>query len=197
MFTIKGVTCISAGIVFWRFRNNRAEVLLQFSNDKKSSKLWFEDFGGKREPTDPTIMDVAAREAAEETNAAWTAGDKKKSQDLIRGWLDTRSRSFINRQSRYALFLVHCPLERDVNFGDHETGLPFVKYRIAEWIPFEKFLSLNVNLVHPRIRHFWRSISEFGVDRYTTNHVGMCKGDLTAPSHTPKLIGAYRDPIAV
>lgn len=194
-FIVKGVECVSAGIIFWRNRNG-IEILVQLTSDKKTKHMWIEDFGGKKNPEDACIRDVAVREAAEETNAVWGGGNIEKCSQLINVWMQ-RCKVFVNRRAKYALYLVHCPLTEKFDFGPHEIGLPFIRQRLVGWIPLSQFMQYDVDLVHPRIRHFWRSLANCAVDRDTSCRAanGKAGPKLACRMSEPVDIGADPTPL--
>lgn len=66
-FYYKGIECVSAGIIFYRYNNGRYQFMLQKKVNSKGREI-YEDLGGRSLYNDKSIFHVAAREAAEETN---------------------------------------------------------------------------------------------------------------------------------
>lgn len=158
-----GVQCVSAGIIFYRNSPN-LKFLIQQKVDHKG-RCWLEDVGGKSNPDDASIMEVAAREAAEETNAQIL----DPTLDLSSANYETRlirSKDYIlrlmqnpctitvcNKRAKYALFIV--PIgNAEWDFGDHEIHPKFVINRSIDWMSQETLVKKNIKEIHPRIRNF-------------------------------------------
>jgi 8-oxo-dGTP pyrophosphatase MutT (NUDIX family) len=62
-FTVEGHSYVSAGIIPITLSNDTYYYLMSFRHDKQC----LEDFGGKSDPGDETLVNVALREYAEET----------------------------------------------------------------------------------------------------------------------------------
>ena len=162
-FSYKGVECVSAGVVFYRLtQNGTIQLLMQRKFDKRSNPFW-EDLGGKSNLGDKTIEDVAAREAAEETNAEIQPFEVPEympyktrletSTNYIKNLITKNSFPLIQRKTKYALFLVYLPdINHDRDFGSCEINQEWHIERTVEWVdPSDVFK--NIKNVHPRIRH--------------------------------------------
>jgi 8-oxo-dGTP pyrophosphatase MutT (NUDIX family) len=161
IYKYKGVDCVSAGVIFYRFTDDGAiELLMQLKQDKRTLSSFWEDLGGKSDPEDQSIEDVAAREAAEESNAKIsnqfsTTYDEqlKSSRNYIRELIKKNSIALLQKKTKYALFLVYLPEKHHkLDFGSSELHPKWQIHRTLEWIrPRDVFK--NVKKIHPRIRH--------------------------------------------
>lgn len=162
IFTYKGVECVSAGIIFYRISENGAiELLMQQKKDRKTGTTFYEDLGGKSSCEDMSIEDVAAREAAEESNGQIVERYMEtdyvtkisRSKNYILDLIRKNSISLMQRRNKYALFLVFLPGDhRNYNFGLKELHPRWDIWRTIDWVqPKDAFQ--NLRAVHPRIRH--------------------------------------------
>lgn len=152
-FDIRGASCVSAGVIFFRYRNGRLEFLMQHKPDKKQ-KWWFEDLGGKVDLGDSSPNETAAREADEESNGQIS---KIYTMELMR----QNSIALLYQKAQYMMYLVHLPDEKDFEFGDHEVHPKYFIQRTLKWIPIDVIQKIPFSSIHPRIRHFYRMIKLF------------------------------------
>ena len=107
----------SAGIIFYRYNphNNNIEFLLQ-KRQHKNNKIYYEDLGGKKDPIDRNLEETAAREASEESNAAFLMVKKNKQnynillkfcQAYILKLISENKIILIHHKSGYILYLVY------------------------------------------------------------------------------------------
>ena len=162
VYTYNGVDCVSAGILFYR-KGRETELLFLEKADKKGNLL-LEDPGGKSQADDASIEVVAAREAAEELNAEIQDSrlDQSRlsyqervdaSRDYILQLIRRRPLCLVNPRTKYALFLVGLPNEKNWNFGEREMHPKFEIRRTARWITPTGVFAQPVRSIHPRIRH--------------------------------------------
>lgn len=160
-FVYEGEACVSAGVIFYRVRNKKVDLLLQRRRDKKG-KWWYEDLGGKSGAGDRDIIDVAAREAAEESNGAFIKNclpnaDEKQlievCQRYIRKLIRLNSYAVVHRASKYLVFLVHLPDKQQFDFGEYEHHPKYNIRRDIEWMSKEEIKNIPIKSIHPRMRH--------------------------------------------
>lgn len=155
----------NAGIIFYRYVNNDIEFLLQERYDKKKKNLWLEDLGGKSEPSDNSIYDVAAREAAEESNGAFCNDNtipieckieicKNKILDMIK----KQSIAIYISKIKYIIFLVKINDTCMYDFGDREFHTKYIIDRTINWISKKELKRKSFKSIHPRIRSFYTMI---------------------------------------
>jgi 8-oxo-dGTP pyrophosphatase MutT (NUDIX family) len=152
-FFIRNFPIRAAGVLFYRRGREEVEFLFMrrhalSSNLNVSSNLnedWlYEDFGGKTESVDTTIIDTAAREVDEESNHAF-AKDWLREQLLLAKW---RGNYFINGRCKYIVFIVPAPEDLDIeSFGNVENGTPY--QREVVWVSHTQVKDLPL---HPRLR---------------------------------------------
>jgi hypothetical protein len=155
---------INAGIIFYRKSlTGDLEFLLQERYDRKKKHLWLEDLGGKSEPNDNSIYEVAAREAAEESNGVLYGCDSdnitdriNKSKELILEMIKYKSLAIYIRKIRYIIFLVEMNNNNTYDFGDREYHSKFVIQRTINWISKKNLMKKSIKDMHPRIRQFYR-----------------------------------------
>jgi 8-oxo-dGTP pyrophosphatase MutT (NUDIX family) len=150
---------VSAGIIFYCPKTKK--FLLQKKFNHKYPEIWhYEDWGGKSNPSDQNIYDTAIREAYEETSGVFE-------HNFLYNLLNhTKSRMFVNRGCKYALFYV--PLEYknsnlEDQIGDYEfTPGGFKINRVAEWVDYQYILNIDKNkkILHPRMANITKIFIE-------------------------------------
>lgn len=153
IFNILGAPCVSAGVIFFRFKNGQLEFLLQHKPDKRQ-KWWYEDLGGKSNPEDKSLDDTAAREVDEESNNQITKAYAKQlmSRDSI---------ALLYQKAKYLVYIVHLPDQKEFDFGDHENHPKYVIKRYIKWVSLADVKKIPFAEIHPRIRHFYRMVKLF------------------------------------
>jgi len=157
---------MAAGIIFYRFHPSRGlEFLLQKRTYKK--KTYLEDFGGKREPSDKTFYDVAAREAAEESNGAFLSMPHVNYKQLIQlctiyilRLMIEESYLYTHSKSSYHTFIVRISYDdsKNLNFGNVEIHPQFHIKRSVSWYTCGELIDIDYTLIHPRIRHVYKKL---------------------------------------
>lgn len=139
-FYYMGVECVSAGILFYKYIDNKLYFMLQKKIDKRNN-VYYEDLGGKSISSDKSIFHVAAREAAEETNYVIAYNH---SIDYILSLIKAEN-GIVFGQSKYALFLVEYPINNYLDFSDmeyhHKKPIP----RTIEWVPYSLLKNIKLN----------------------------------------------------
>lgn len=147
-FFVRGFPIRAAGVLFYR-RCGDAQVEFLFMRrpplGMNARGDWiYEDFGGKTDSVDMTVIDTAAREVDEESNHAF-AMDWLREQLLLAKW---KGNYFINGQSKYIVFIVPAPDALDMTtFGNVENGTSY--QREVLWVNQEQIQNLPL---HPRLR---------------------------------------------
>lgn len=162
------MTCISAGVIFYQQdADGRIKFLLQRKFDSKKKRTYLEDLGGSSIDSDIDICDVAAREAAEESNAQLLNLEfyhpifkdyytrLRACREYVYQLIKTYAKIYINRRSKYALFVVRLPGASDYDFGGYEIHPNKCISRRIEWIYQDDLTDLPVVSLHPRIRHVY------------------------------------------
>lgn len=149
-FMYKGIECVSAGIIFYTFAGGSMQFLLQ---RKIGEKFTWEDLGGKSSTSDTSIMEVAAREAAEESNGQIRDIEGLDilniSKKFILKLLD-RAFVFINKKIKYVVFVTYLSLDiSKLNFDDYEHNNV---HNIKRTIELVNLKNIKVGELHPRIR---------------------------------------------
>jgi hypothetical protein len=177
-FIIGKNTYVSAGIIFYRIKNNMLQYLLIERND--NSRFKYEDLGGKISDEDENIADIAAREAAEESNAAFVTRnlavintDKElyveainKSIDCIKGIIEKHHiQPHFFPEIKYAIYMIPYP---EVNskisyeFGDHEIvhdpSINNPVKRTISWHSEYELKKIDIKKFNPRIRILMNSL---------------------------------------
>ena len=166
--------CVSAGILFYRFNEEKeVEYLFQYKSDKKG-KIWrYEDLGGKHDRKDNSVEEIAAREAAEETNSVFVTHLMNKEsmnrveyvdivstcKDYIMKLIDIKSISLINPKSKYVLYIVHLPNNINYDFGTTEIHPKYNITRYINWMTLKEIRKKKYTEFHPRIRTFIKFLS--------------------------------------
>jgi hypothetical protein len=154
----KNCKCVSAGIIFYRIGGEKLEFLIQHKQDKKG-RWWYEDLGGKIDPIDDDVFDIASREASEESNAAFINDDSSdavsKCTSYIKNILQQDSIFLAQHRNKYGLFLAFLPnASAKHNFGTHENNNKFRIKRDIRWMTIDEICDVPYNMIHPRIRYF-------------------------------------------
>ena len=135
----------AGGVLFYRKNpdTDKYEIMLIHSRDK------YEDFGGRTDKIDKTIIQTVAREVYEESNKIF----KKK---FIRSKLKKTEPIYI-KYCKYALYFIelkyyyHPEIFGDREFHDNIS-------RTIEWIPYDEFIEkdfydkLNFRLKMPIVK---------------------------------------------
>jgi ADP-ribose pyrophosphatase YjhB (NUDIX family) len=128
----------ACGCLFYKIVNSRVQLLL-IQYDHPNSRL-LDDFGGKIDENDETVVDTIARETSEETNNLITKEDLKE-------WIhnDPKILTFYNKCSKYYLKLIEVKEQRsnfllfDIDmdrFGTMEITEKI--QRKVNWFDYEK-----------------------------------------------------------
>lgn len=149
----------AAGIILKRMANGAPEFLLQirrYVNDKYRPR-WLpllaikdgyydvvEDFGGKVEDTDASIVDIMVREASEESNGRLDISS-------IRERLSLPSATFFyQRESKYAFAIVDATAEEMAltgqEFGDREQHEEWLIERTVRWMSVTELQQYRRNM---------------------------------------------------
>ena len=141
-FRVNNRTYISAGVLFYTVAENGA---IYFLMQKVKGKSWqYEDFGGKSQPGDTSIKEVAFRECVEELNDCIT-----KEFLLTRPCIE-----HLIPYNKYVVFLVELEpsfMNKDLSmFGDHEV-LWNVE-RTVVWLKYADLWNMHPTLLHPRMQ---------------------------------------------
>lgn len=172
-----GKEYVSAGNILYRYRYDNGkyipEFLLQYKFDIKKKKFWYEDTGGKLSIEDKTIKFTAARETSEELNGSLIGTypinelnniDKYKNHiDECTDYIHKLMHNAIfypNDRTRYALFLVKIPDDKDYDFGIAEYHPEFYLPRSLKWVSINEIIKIKYNDIHPRIRHFYNILKK-------------------------------------
>lgn len=163
---------VSAGILFCRYVNNIPHYLLIKRTD--DSRFIFEDLGGKIEDNDTNLIDLAAREAAEECNAGLVDRnlneiaqyqrlyDKALNDSIfyIKGLISLyKIKPLLFPEIKYAIYII--PLYNNIYldsqyFGDveivhnKENNSPIK--RTLSWYSPSQLKKINIRDFNPRIR---------------------------------------------
>lgn len=189
-FVFKGVRCVSAGCIFYRHTNNGVELLIQYKQPHNKHKFntvndniqyVLEDLGGKSDKLDQSIQDTAARESAEESNGEifyqlyWNNEMYYKydftdynlkienSKKYIKTLIERYSTPFINKHSKYVLFLVPLPADQTelYNFGTQEIHPQYNIKRELKWVPIKEITKSPLQIFNHRIRFFIKILKTY------------------------------------
>ena len=151
----------SAGIIFYTFYKDKGiSMLLQ------NRKNIYSDFGGKSEHSDKSIMHIAARESAEETNSSFVSMQKIKTKEkaiellpkCINYLLDKLNKAKMNiylEKSKYMLYFIKLSNKEmnkliRVSFIDEEL-IDYEK-RTIELLTFYDYIDMyKKNKIHIRL----------------------------------------------
>lgn len=131
----------AGGLIFYKINKDNHEP--EFLMIKCCGK--YEDFGGKTDSQDNSIIDTVSREAEEESNGIF----KKK---RVKGLIKNRPGSYC-KHSKYIVYV--CKAKRDYDpaeFGEKEYHDNIE--RTVEWIPYTDLVSDDFikNYLHTRLR---------------------------------------------
>jgi hypothetical protein len=149
----------AGGVIFYKFQGGKLKLLLI----NKTHDQLYEDFGGKTDMEDYTILDTITREIYEESNKII------KKKFIMRKLLNKNSCELYNNKSKYLVFLIK------LNF--HVTGKQFGNKEIhddidrtVEWIDYEKYEKLKLkNKINPRL-NFKQLEEELNFIIYNNNY---------------------------
>lgn len=140
----------AGGAIIYRHNRGKIELLL-IKTDRNG--IAYEDFGGKTDKLDTSIMGTIAREVYEESNS------------LIRIEKQiNNSKSYYDTRSKYLLYVIKANSYekrlRSYMFGNREDGvvpLPNgeLPIRTIEWVDINKLPNLHL---HPRLANLMPSV---------------------------------------
>lgn len=148
LFFYKNRVYVSAGVMLYTI--NPESQNYSFLLQRSSRNSWeYEDFGGKSDPKDKSILDVALRECCEELN--FKGGITKKF--LASQLNDRRSFEYLVPNCKYILYMIYVPFEfknsMDMSvFGTHEN-LDHIR-RDVLWMSYKQLHDLPLKDLHPR-----------------------------------------------
>ena len=131
----------AAGALFYSFKNNNLNLLMI----RKTNDKIYEDFGGKTDMEDMTILDTISREVFEESNKIF------KKEFVMKKLLNKNSIKIYNNKSKYLLFLIR------LNFNINPSKFGNVEFhdnikRTVKWINYQKYENLKLNnKINPRL----------------------------------------------
>lgn len=147
-FMVQGRTYVSAGILPYTM-DLQGNFHFLFQRLTSEDRRWtYEDFGGKSEAGDTSILNVALREFQEESNGI----DTMRPEFLREQLKDNRSIVYKIPESKYILFLIYIPLPHketmDLSlFGTtNHDGMT----RNVEWLSYKSVMELDDHRLHPR-----------------------------------------------
>lgn len=169
VFTVDGKPYISAGVLFYTEDFcGRIHLLMQ----KVSDKDWiWSDFGGKSEPEDTCIEDVAFRECQQELN--FKAGI---TTEYLRECLkDKKSTVYRIPELKYMLYVLYLPYSFketvDVSVFGKTEEFDNIE-RVVRWISYYDFCKAPHQDIHPRLKP-----EEFKINLPLIIAKGMSQGD--------------------
>lgn len=161
---------VSAGIIFYKYvQGVRHYLLIKRGGD---SRFTFEDLGGKIDDLDEDLTDLAAREAAEECNAAFASRDLD-AISKVRTLYDkavTESIKYIKKlisfynvepllfpEIKYAIYVIPLPDNKEIDdFGDveivHDPECNSPIKRTLNWYTEYQLNQIDIRDFNPRIR---------------------------------------------
>ena len=153
-FYINNKPYLSAGVLFYSL-DQQGNIYFMLQHVKE--KPWkYEDFGGKSQNGDQTIMDVAIRECCEELNEIFDKSFFMKRECI----------QYLIPDSKYVLYLfsldpeyINCNTQ---HFGNHET-LTGVK-RDVVWLTYRELVEHRA--IHPRLVDLKYEVSLLLADTY-------------------------------
>ncbi len=152
-FDVNDQKFVSAGIILYCFDSEgRYYFMLQQIHDGAEwGSTWdWEDFGGKSDPVDKSIEDVAVRECVEELNF-------QVDRSFIATQIATTSSfRYEISECKYMLYIVNVPVEYMTTFSTELFGeqevLTGIK-RTVHWIGYDELVKLaTTGRLHPRLR---------------------------------------------
>jgi hypothetical protein len=137
--TASGQVMTATGVLFCNTRN---ELLMQAVLDEKTKEIRLDDFGGKVDEKDPTVLATIQRESVEETN--------KKLPEIF-DFLGNLLGYLYIPSSKYLLLICRSPVEfEEIDlslFGTSETHSSI--QRTVRWVRVGEFL--DAKKLHPRL----------------------------------------------
>lgn len=164
---------MNGGVVFYTIIDGRIHFLLQHKQEHKKKNKWiYEDLGGKKEENDNSAEEVAAREAAEESNGVFISNyiPKRLLQNLkyeviiktcknyLYKLIKNDSIKLVQIRTGYNLFLVKIDYIESEVFGEKEIHERYNINRRMVWLNEDDLKSIEWRNIHPRIRHFHNKI---------------------------------------
>jgi 8-oxo-dGTP pyrophosphatase MutT (NUDIX family) len=150
VFTENNRIFVSAGVLLYTKDTQGIYSFMMQKTQNRGSWI-YEDLGGKSDPNDKSIKDVAFRECLEELNFKGGITRDYLEQQL----LDPHSITYSVVDNKYMLYIIYVPYEikakMNMNeFGDHELldGVP----RTVTWLSYRDFMSLDSKDLHPRFK---------------------------------------------
>jgi 8-oxo-dGTP pyrophosphatase MutT (NUDIX family) len=149
-------TCsfVSAGVLFYFKSSDGIFYLMQ----KRKDKPYIEDIGGKSEPCDKSLIDLAKREIMEELNIL-APKDLRPNHDIIDQTFIEKSlpesKQILIPKSKYVVFMVELPCSSKFDLKCFGTSEYFAdgKVRLERdmiWVHEKKLKRSSV--IHPRLR---------------------------------------------
>ncbi|VVU94562.1 hypothetical protein CPAV1605_287 [seawater metagenome] len=150
----------SAGIIFYAYKKKKTYLLLQNDNER-----WC-DLGGKKDKEDTCPEDIAAREAAEESNCCFVSShrilDKEKviellpkCQEYLKSKIVYQSQSLYLPKSKYMLYFVRISNKEKVKLKKNDfSNVEFFSNieREMDWISLNKYKELLLEKkIHVRL----------------------------------------------
>lgn len=128
--------CMAGGVMFYRYTDECDMEFLMINVRNR-----YEDFGGKTDPRDTSIIDTIIREVDEESNGIFP---KEFTRPKLQG------HGLYLPDGKYLLYYVEIYERYDTEcFGTMEATEKI--NRIVEWVPLKSLLSGEVRL-HPRLQ---------------------------------------------
>lgn len=159
-FVINNHLYVSAGVILYTIIDNQIKLLVQrvtHTGEWADRCYWeWEDFGGKSDIEDESIVDTAVRECYEELNYLVDKG-------FIKAALEhSASRRLLNKRSKYVLFLGYVPptsyqaLEpRQFGQIEHLTQIQ----RVVAWVDVDHLFEVyRQHKLHPRLSEMFSLI---------------------------------------
>ena len=130
----------AGGVIFYTYINKKLHILLI----KKTETNIYEDFGGKTDMLDLTILDTISREVEEESNKIFSKENiKKRLENNIKN-------NIYYRKSKYKIYFLEISNIDCKLFGIKEIhdNIP----RTVHWISYDDFIDLKINnKINPRL----------------------------------------------
>lgn len=138
---------VSAGIIPYTVDNaGKYQFLLQRLTDE-DRKWTYEDFGGKSNVCDRSIMDIAIRECYEETNSMEEFNPEFLKQQIA----DSRTVIYRIPAYKYMLYLTYVPVEL-LNLDLSKFGTRNDEdNRVLEWVSYSTLMGFDDQEFHPRL----------------------------------------------
>lgn len=144
VFLVGGREFVSAGVIV--YTQHADETYLLFGNDEKGR---WTDFGGKSEPCDATLLDVALRECSEELNSVFPF-----TYENLQNMTRDKCPVYYWHGGKYAFYFLRVDPKyltmTPEEFGliEKGTGWP----RRVSWVTARDFVTLEKKQIHPRLR---------------------------------------------